>query len=180
MFLHQTRLLTLALLFPICTAMADQIQPSFAEPRSGKKVSSYSVDLPISRSEKKTFHIPTDCKAAVESAWFSGAQQWGGRVDRSTWWKVRRDCDYMDFLRRSPRPPEYDFVSGYDFRNAYLKDLSMRLGCGQQEESDCTTRQTGNEDITSLLPIVEQVTENEPEVALQPVSSKMECFGERC
>ncbi|MEJ1353977.1 MAG: ferric uptake regulator family protein [Candidatus Sedimenticola sp. (ex Thyasira tokunagai)] len=168
MFLRQTRLLTLGLLLPVATAMADYIQPSFAEPRTGKKVSSYSVDLPVSRSEKKTFHIPTGCKAAIESAWLSGAQQWGGRVDRSTWWKVRRDCDYVDFLRRSPSPPEYDFVSGYDFRNAYLKDLSMRLRCGRQEGSDCTSRQTGNEDITSLLPIVEQAAEVEPDVALQP------------
>ncbi|MEW8014078.1 MAG: ferric uptake regulator family protein [Candidatus Sedimenticola endophacoides] len=147
--LHATMRIASALIL-VGHGAVQAADPSFAEPRSGKKVSSYEVELPVARDARALFRIPGDCALAVENAWLAGAQQWGGWVDRSIWWKVRRDCDYMRFLAASPPPPMHDFVRGYDYRNAYLSDLSPGLRCGA--DAGCLERQRDEADISSLLP----------------------------
>lgn len=131
----------------------------FAEPYTGKKVEGYEVALPVTRSEKRTFAIPGDCSEAVH-AMVAGAPQWGNRVERSVWWKVRNDCDYHAFLRRFEPEPLHDFVSGYDFMNAYLRDLPMGVRCNAAADPaavpHCEPFPPGVPDLSRLLPFVDR------------------------
>lgn len=100
----------------------------FSAPYSGEKVVGYEVTLPVTRIDKQLFKIPDGCQA-VHDALSKGAEQWGNRVEHSIWRKVRQDCDYVSFIHSFPHPPLHDFVSNYDFMNAELQDIPIRMSC---------------------------------------------------
>jgi len=100
----------------------------FSAPYSGEKVTGYEVTLPVTRNETMQFHIPDDCQTLLE-AFSNGADRWGSRVERSILRKTQLDCDYVRFLGSFPRPPLHDFVRGYDFMNADLKDIPLWSSC---------------------------------------------------
>jgi hypothetical protein len=100
----------------------------FAEPYTGRKVTAYEIELPVTREQRQTFAVPGDCSEVLAAAHRGGAQ-WGSRVERSVWWKVESDCRYHDFLHRHETEPVRDYVSGYDFMNAQLRDLPMGARC---------------------------------------------------
>lgn len=130
---------------------------SFAEPYSGKKVDNYQVMLPVRRSEKQLFKIPGACEEAV-SHFNSGASQWGTRIEQRMWWKVRRDCQYYDFLHRFPQKMVKDYVSNYDFMNAFLRDIPMGARCvdvvNPASVPGCEPFPPGIPDPSQFLPLV--------------------------
>lgn len=138
---------------------ANHVRLSFSEPQTGHKVTEYHANLPISRSERQDFSVPGQCDQVLNH-WQRGAQQWGNRVDRSLWWKVRRDCDYVKFLHNAPHPqaPQHDFVSGYDFMNANLRDLPSARRCAENADAkgspECASLQPGIPDFTNFLPTI--------------------------
>lgn len=100
----------------------------FAEPGSGRKVTHYSIDLPVARGERETFEIPDDC-SEVMHAINGGIGYRGNIVDRRLWKKAEGDCRFHVFLNRHPQQVLEDHVSGYDFRNASLEDLPLDRRC---------------------------------------------------
>ncbi len=122
------------LLASLCSVPASGAENTlyFAEPSTGRKVDSYSVELPVSKRERRTFDIPGNCLAIVRAA-DQGSMFRGSIVDRRLWHKVESDCHYYRFLNRYPLNPIEDFVSGFDFMNADLQalpftDVCRRLG----------------------------------------------------
>lgn len=107
---------------------SDEIKPWFSAPYTGEKVHEYSVSLPISRYEEETFKIPQECRK-LNSRLLEGAGHWGNRIQKRLWIKADDDCRYLNYLKKNPRKAEKDFVSGYDFFNARIKDLPLRPGC---------------------------------------------------
>lgn len=107
----------------------------FSAPYSGEKVEHYEVTLPVTREGQQTFVIPADCQSADE-ALAHGASRWGNRVERSIWRKVQMDCRYVSFLLTFPHQPLHDYVSGYDFMNAELQDISILLDCTDARMND--------------------------------------------
>jgi hypothetical protein len=134
----------------------------FAEPYSGKKVATYQVELPVGRSELRSFTVPDDCAAVLQGV-HDRAAQWGNQVQRRVWWKVENDCRYHAFLYRYQRPTLQDFVSGYDFMNAYLRDLPMRARCldpqATPDAADCQPFPPGVPDLSGYLPFVDRGAE---------------------
>ena len=127
----------------------------FAEPYTGKKVDTYSVELPIDRQARRTFAVPADCAEVARSV-TANAAQWGTRTEQSVWWKVDNDCRYFAFLHRYTNEPVQDFVSGYDFMNAYLRDLPIRARCRRSAERAfdpaCKPLPPGVPDLSRFLP----------------------------
>ena len=165
--------LALALLIGATHAAATPARvapPFFAEPYSGKKVTSYQVELPVSRTEQRSFSVPADCDEVMRAITM-GKDQWGTRVERSVWWKIEADCRYHAFLQRQPGGPMQDFVSGYDFMNAYLKDLPMKARCRgpDQDPKDpaCRPFPPGVPDLSGYLPFVDRDT-NAPRLDVSP------------
>lgn len=157
---HTRWMLLIGLVMGVFGSVVADGEVSFAEPGSGRKVSSYTVELPTARDRRETFAVPADCAVAIDKVWRHGAQQWGNRVDRSTWWKVRRDCDYVGFLGSYSRSPSHDYVAGYDFMNAYLRDLPVRLRCERAPDSslipgcdNLTPPEVA--DLAQILPVVD-------------------------
>jgi hypothetical protein len=131
----------------------------FAEPYSGRKVVEYRVDLPVARDERRSFQIPGDCPALLDAA-AGGAPQWGSRVERNVWWKVENDCRYHQFLHRHEVEPMADYVSGYDFMNAYLRDLPMGARCSypgaDPTDPKCQPLPPGIPGLASFLPFADR------------------------
>jgi len=154
---------------------------SFAEPYSGKKVNNYQVTLPVARSEKRLFMIPEACEAAM-SSFASGASQWGTRVEQRMWWKVRGDCQYYGFLYRFPKMPSEDYVSSYDFMNAYLRDIPMGARCAALENPasipGCEPFPPGVPDLSRLLPFVDRGMET-PRIDVSPCQMQNGIFRGR-
>ncbi len=158
-----------AILILSVSVCAAQQPPSFAEPGSGRKVSSYEVTLPVSRDKTQIFHIPGDCRTSVANAWASGAWQWGGRVARSIWWKVHRDCDFYTFLFNVPQQITHDFVSEYDFMNAELTDLPTILRCQNGNMSPaCEQLPSDFPDFSRFLPMMPAIAANDAVQFSQP------------
>ena len=161
--------------------MAAHTPLSFAEPYSGKKVDNYQVMLPVMRSEKLLFKIPEACEEAV-SAFTSGASQWGTRVEQRMWWKVRRDCQYYDFLHRFPQNKVKDYVSNYDFMNAYLRDIPMGARCTDVDNPasipGCEPFPPGIPDPSRFLPFVNRGLET-PRIDVTPCQMKDGIFRGR-
>jgi hypothetical protein len=162
-------------------SMATHTPLSFAEPYSGKKVNNYQVMLPVMRSEKHLFKIPEACEEAV-SAFTSGASQWGTRVEQRMWWKVRRDCQYYEFLHRFPQKMVEDHVSNYDFMNAYLRDIPMGARCADVENPatvpGCEPFPPGIPDPSRFLPFVNRGLET-PSIDVTPCQMKDGIFRGR-
>jgi len=100
----------------------------FAEPASGRKVTHYSIELPIKRDRRQRFNIPDDC-AEVMKRINGGAIYRGSIMDRGLWRKIEGDCRYHGFLNRHPQPVLEDHVSSYDFRNLRIADLPLDRRC---------------------------------------------------
>ncbi|HXK55125.1 MAG TPA: ferric uptake regulator family protein [Gammaproteobacteria bacterium] len=161
--------------------MANHTPLSFAEPYSGKKVSGYQVTLPVKRSEKRLFNVPEACEEVV-SAFTSGASQWGTRIEQRMWWKVWRDCQYYGFLHRFPQKTVVDYVSNYDFMNAYLRDIPMGARCANVVDPanvpGCEPFPPGIPDPSRFLPFVDRGTEK-PELDVAPCRIKDGIFRGR-
>ncbi|WP_456375833.1 ferric uptake regulator family protein [Thiolapillus sp.] len=107
---------------------ASKATPYFSAPYTGEKVQQYDIELPISRHEKETFHIPNDC-SKLNSRLLEGAGHWGNRVERRLWMKADDDCRYLNFLNKYSGKASQDFVTDYDFYNARITDFPLRPGC---------------------------------------------------
>jgi hypothetical protein len=116
------RLLAMVCLAGSAAAVASDSPAYFAKPYSGEKVTAYTVELPVGQTEKQSFHIPGQCREAMEHL-SAGALKWGSQLERRLWHKVGNDCAYHAFLNRFPRSVEHDHISGFDFRNAPLQEL---------------------------------------------------------
>ena len=100
----------------------------FAEPGSGRRVSSYSIELPVNRSERRSFLVPQDC-SAITGTMAEGMSSSRRVIDRRLWHKVSEDCWFHSFLHRHPAQEIADYVSDYDFMNARLSDLPIDQDC---------------------------------------------------
>lgn len=112
------------------SAAAAPHQTYFAEPYTGKKTLEYTVSLPLSRHEKKSFSIPGQCRE-INSALMAGAGRWGSLVERRLWLKVDDDCRYYSFINQERRVPTHDFVSNHDFMNCDLTMLPIHQACDE-------------------------------------------------
>lgn len=136
---------------------ADDVHTAFfAEPTSGRKVTHYEIELPVRLDERETFHIPDDCGKVLRTV-NSGLIYRGNIVDRRLWKKIENDCRYNTFLNLHPQHELEDHVSGYDFRNAWLRDLPLDPRCaGSGQESDpagCNLAQPGSFGMLRHFPI---------------------------
>jgi len=132
--------LSLALLmtFSANTGADSSHQAYFAEPASGRKVTHYEIELPVTRDRRESFTIPDNC-TDVMRAISGGASHKGTIIGRRLWKKVEADCRYHGFLNRHPQQVDRDHVSGYDFRNLQIADLPLDRRCAQSTlESDPT------------------------------------------
>ena len=131
----------------------------FAAPYTGKKIATYEVELPVSRQARRTFAVPADCAEVARSA-AANAAQWGTRTEQSVWRKVGSDCRYYTFLHRYSTDSNRDFVSGYDFMNAYLRDLPIRARCrnppGRVADPACKPLPPGVPDLSRLLAFLDR------------------------
>ncbi len=107
-------------------------QTYFRAPGSGQRVSQYEIELRVSEQEKRRFQVPGDCPELIQAA-AEGANQWGGQVEKSQWWKAETDCRYSLFLNHHTGAPQTDYVSGYDFHNAPLSMLPLQRQCSRPE-----------------------------------------------
>lgn len=115
------------------TATGDAVR--FAEPASGRPVTSYPVDLPITGGQSRTLSIPRDCDSVRE---LSNSRQAdvNRMMDRRLWRKVEDDCWFATLLSDRPAAPLQDFVTDYDFMNARLQDLPIEPGCAGVDHAD--------------------------------------------
>ena len=132
-------MLLLVVLSPVGTATADYASPYFAEPSSGKKVSSYSVALSVSRDQRREFSVPQQCGEAIEAI-RRGAVYKGSVLDRRLWMKVESDCGYYQLLQSHTRRDLVDYVSEYDFANTALDVLPYELDCASVDDEGETVR----------------------------------------
>jgi len=108
----------------------DQQEVFFAEPTSGRRVTHYTIDLPVNSDKRETFNVPEDCNR-ITRAVDGGASYKGNIIDRHLWRKAESDCRYQGLLDRHSQRIIEDYVSGYDFRNARIDDLPLDLRCAQ-------------------------------------------------
>jgi hypothetical protein len=100
----------------------------FAEPRTGKKVLSYEIELSLDRESRRNFAIPAECPEVL-GLFDRGEAYKGSVMDRRFWMKTANDCRYYQLLRRHPKRPLEDYVSDFDFQNARLDILPYNPGC---------------------------------------------------
>jgi len=133
---------------------------SFHEPLSGAKVESYSVELPITRDERRTFVVPEECREILVHA-ATNAAQWGSLRERSLWIKVEGDCRFAGMIEMHPREAVQDYVSGYDFYQADLRYLPVGSKCvGERMESRyCMSMGMQSADLEFILPMAAPGTE---------------------
>lgn len=152
------------------TAIADPERVYFAEPYTGKKVTGYELTLPVSRTEERKFSVPGGCAEALQAI-AAGAAQWGTGVQRRIWWKVEHDCRYFAFLNRYNTDTVQDFVSDYDFMNAFLRDLPTSARCRRPDVSPddpaCKPIPPGVPDLSLFLPFVDRGPET-PRLDVSP------------
>ena len=128
----------------------------FAEPISGRKVSSYCIELPVDQNRRKTFAIPRDC-AGVLQLIDEGSFYRSSVLDRRIWQKVESDCRYHGFLNRHPMEEMEDHVTSYDFMNARLDDLPIDQRCAHDQTpeglADCNPAATDAFGLLHHLPL---------------------------
>jgi hypothetical protein len=73
---------------------------------------------------------------------------------------VERDCRYHEFLNRYSAAPIQDFVSDYDFMNAYLRDLPIGFRCNypgaDPSDPECPPLPPGIPEISQFLPFADR------------------------
>jgi hypothetical protein len=130
----------------------------FAEPLTGRRVTSYEVELATGREQRSSFNVPRDCEALIQAA-DGGSTYTGSVVDRRLWHKVESDCRYHAFLNRHPLEDMQDYVSDYDFMNANLSDLPIDRGCAHDgsgnRPDDCNPASTDPFGLLRTFPIAE-------------------------
>ena len=130
----------------------------FAEPLTGRRVTSYEVELATGREQRSSFNVPRDCEALIQAA-DGGSAYTGSVVDRRLWHKVESDCRYHAFLNHHPLDDMQDYVSGYDFMNAKLSDLPIDRRCAQDgsgnRPDDCNPAATDPFGLLRTFPITE-------------------------
>ena len=73
----------------------------FAEPLTGRRVTSYEVELATGREQRSSFSVPRDCQELIQTA-DGGSAYTGSVIDRRLWHKVESDCRYHAFLNHHP------------------------------------------------------------------------------
>jgi hypothetical protein len=130
----------------------------FAEPLTGRRVDSYTVELATGREEHSSFAVPGECDAVLQAA-NQGSAYTGSVVDRRLWQKVESDCRYYSFLNHHPLEDMQDHVSNYDFRNARLSDLPIDQRCAHDgsggDATDCNPAATDRFGLLRNFPITE-------------------------
>lgn len=121
------------------TAMADYSKPFFAEPTTGRKVSSYTVELSVSREQQRAFAVPEQCTEAIDAIRRNAAYK-GSVLERRLWMKIEADCGYFQLLQLHPRRGLDDYVSNYDFANSALDVLPYELVCANVDDGGETVR----------------------------------------
>lgn len=155
--LHAALLCAVACLY-LGTAWAERHQVYFAAPYSGKKVTHYTIELPVSKDHRQGFEIPEQCSDVTQAA-VAGARRWGTRQERSVWHKVDGDCRYYAFLNRFGNRPTQDYISSFDVWNAPLCDLLIESRCSHPDalpgDPDCQPLPPGIPRISQLLSFAE-------------------------
>lgn len=127
----------------------------FAEPLSGRRVTGYSIELPLRAEGRQAFAVPGDC-AAVLAAIEARQAMRGSIVDRRMWRKVEDDCWYHAFLHRHPRVELQDHVSNYDFMNAQIGDLPIDRRCANAADpAACRPGATDERGVLRHFPLTE-------------------------
>lgn len=130
----------------------------FAEPLTGRRVDSYTVELATGREAHSSFDVPRECDAVLQAA-NQGSAYTGSVVDRRLWQKVESDCRYYSFLNHHPLEDMQDHVSNYDFRNARLSDLPIDQRCAHDgsggDPTDCNPAATDRFGLLRTFPITE-------------------------
>jgi hypothetical protein len=138
----------------------------FAEPRTGRKVLSYTIDLALDRETKRGFEIPGQC-AEVLRLFDQGSAYKGRVLDRRFWLKVTNDCRYYQLLRRHPKRAIADHVSDFDFMNARLDILPYSPGCipigSEDAELECHPTIVDPFGTRQQFPLIETLRSEPPE-----------------
>ncbi|MDJ0740706.1 MAG: hypothetical protein QNJ91_13400 [Gammaproteobacteria bacterium] len=127
------------------------------EPRSGRPVERYAVDLPLSGQRQREFVIPDDCAAVIDAIERRSADK--TRVlARRLWRKVGEDCWFDGYLNRHPFTEIEDHVSDYDFMNARLADLPIDRDCAPGEQhTRCQPAATDPHGVLRHFPLSEPI-----------------------
>jgi hypothetical protein len=130
----------------------------FAEPLTGRRVNSYTVELATDRDQRSSFDVPQDCREVIQ-AMESNQAYTGSVIDRGLWQKVESDCRYHAFLNYHPLDDMQDYVSDYDFMNANLNDLPIDQRCAHDgsvsKTEDCNPAATDPFGLLRTFPITE-------------------------
>jgi hypothetical protein len=129
----------------------------FYEPGSGRRVTHYTLELPVDREQTQTFLIPDDCDAVMQAI-HEGEARWASIVDRRFWKKLEGDCRHHRILNRLPQRVIEDHVSGYDFMNAQLSDLPIDPLCVRPDQAACNPLATDAFGMLLYFPLTQQVT----------------------
>ena len=130
---------------------------SSTSPESGRRVTHYTLELPVNREQTQAFLIPDDCDAVMQAI-NEGATRWGSIVDRRFWKKVEGDCRHHRILHRLPQRVIEDHVSGYDFMNARLSDLPIDPRCTSPGPGGLQPLATDAFGMLLYFPLTQQVT----------------------
>jgi len=142
---------------PSVVSAGDMHKAFFYEPGSGRRVTHYTLELPVNREETQAFLIPDDCDAAMQAI-NEGATRWGSIVDRRFWRKLEGDCRHHRILHRLPQRVIEDHVSGYDFMNARLSDLPIDPRCMSPDQAGCNPLATDAFGMLLYFPLTQHVT----------------------
>jgi len=129
----------------------------FFEPGSGRRVTHYTIELPLNREQTQAFVIPDDCDSVIQSI-DEGATYRGSIIDRHRWKKVEGDCRHHRFLHRLPQRVIEDHVSDYDFMNARLSELPIDPRCANPGQAACKPLATDAFGMLRNFPLTQPVT----------------------
>jgi hypothetical protein len=145
------------LIMPGMVDAGDGHQAYFFEPRSGRRVTHYTVELSVKREQAQAFLIPDDCDQVIQSI-DEGTTYKGSIIDRHLWKKVEGDCRHHRFLHRIPQRVIEDHVSDYDFMNARLSDLPIDPRCASPDQAACNPLATDAFGMLRNFPLTQPVT----------------------
>jgi hypothetical protein len=142
---------------PGVVGAGDAHEVFFYEPGSGRRITHYTLELPVNREQTQEFLVPDDCDAVMQAT-RAGAARWGSIVDRHLWKKVEGDCHHHRFLHRLPQRVIEDHVSDYDFMNARLGDLPIDPRCSNPDQAACNPLETDAFGMLRQFPLMRPVT----------------------